>query len=98
MQNVIHTVPMDATRKDPANANHVVRARTRMTRAPTRVSVCNSLHWRPTLIANDKMNGWGRLKAQVATRVVQLRGRERDEKEHSLLVFGSDLVLYSNQK
>jgi len=53
MQSVIHTAPMDAIRKDPANANHVVRTPTRMTRAPNRASVCNSLHCRPTTNNNE---------------------------------------------
>jgi len=54
MQSVIHTVPMDVIMKDPANVNHAVRTRTRMTRTLNRASVCNSLHSRPTLIAHDK--------------------------------------------
>jgi len=96
MQSVIRTAPMDAIRKDLANANHVVRTPTRTTRAPKRASVCNSLRCRPTIVVNDKMNGRNRLQAQVTMRAHQLRSRYWNE--HSLLVFRSDGVLCSYEK
>ena len=88
MQSVIHTVPMDAIRKDPANANHVVRTPTRMTRTLNRALVCISLHCKPTLAVSDKMNGRDRQKSQVTMWTHQRRSRYWNE--HSLLVFGSD--------